>query len=86
MNVWLHATMPVCVECSMHNTNILTCVSSFSQVLMSLNMSRWACHFTSTANITSCGNQVKALCNDPHRTLNFHMMSDSVLNLGAGGS
>ena len=24
-------------------------------MLLSLNMSRWACHFTTTANLTSCG-------------------------------
>jgi hypothetical protein len=28
--------------------------SANREVLMSLNMSRWACHFTSTANLTSC--------------------------------
>ena len=27
------------------------------EVLMSLNFSRWACHFTTTANLTSCASQ-----------------------------
>ena len=29
--------------------------SANQEVLLSLNMSRWACHFTTTANLTSCG-------------------------------